>query len=164
MDMTSEPTDRVDEILRRRVIYTNAQANAATLDDSETFTVCVGGAVISGRLIPAWQWAAESGSPDTGPDEPATRAADLLRKEKEEVLTADEDSFLRKNRPNYLHLGWSHIFVGGLGGVLPGSSGGESVRQRIRLSAVDAWTFHAFTPRADDDAAELTATFTPDPR
>lgn len=152
--MTTQRTDRVDISLRIRVAFTNASTDRADQESGGTITVTSNGAIISGMLIPAWQYFAIHGADDIGPRDEDRRLAELFEKE-ESDLTEDEAAFIEAEQPQYLHLGWSHIFFGGLGGVLPRESDtNEPMTMRIRLSSVDGWTAHAFWPRADKDDSE----------
>lgn len=150
--MSTQRNDRVDETLRIWVASTNASTERRDSESGGTITVTSNGAVISGRMIPGWQWFADHGSEDTGPSDDDRRVADLFEKE-ESDLSEEEVAFLESHQPNYLHLGWSHIFVGGLGGVLPSTVElDEPMTMRIRLSSIDGWSLSMFSPKPREDA------------
>lgn len=145
----------IDPVLREFVRLSNATTER--MDEGQPLTLYVNGAVVSGWLIPNWQWFQEQADILQGD------GVDFLKKLAEKSLadarqvraifdklgdlTDDEQAILDERLPQFIYLKAAHPFL-----ALPVSSR-EGIYWRGRLSSVDAWAIGILRVSLTGDSA-----------
>lgn len=141
-------TTRGDPLLIEEIIATNARADSGSLDKTASVTLTAHGMLVSGSLVPAWQYRAELLDPgETGPSEMEAFLSTLLAQQ-EEPTPAQRELF-DEHAPRYAHL-LGHYFVGALA-LPPAPSTDPMTLIRVDLASVDAWSPTSYSPPPSED-------------
>lgn len=161
----------IDETLTLLVTALNNMTERS--EDGPGITLTVQGLIISGKVIPNWEWfegveqlCKDSGIASGGPDTGNQGWAEFFKMGKEGMLQGRSeartvqdviqdlaqryrDALLDVDRPTYIHLRDARAFPAGGASPIPTAG----TYWRGRLADVSGWWFGALTVDPDDDSA-----------